>query len=96
MESLHAAYSQVRIGNPLDPEMLMGPLIDTEAVHAMGATLEELKVLGGRILYGGERLGGGYSGGLYVTPCLAEARNEWPVVQRETFAPILYILPTAN
>src|SRR3984957_8082898 len=94
VESLRSAYSQVRIGNPLDPDVLMGPLIDAEAVKAMDATLEELKVLGGRILYGGERLSGlKYCSGLYVTPCLAEARNEWPVVQRETFAPILYILP---
>jgi aldehyde dehydrogenase (NAD+) len=92
-ESLCEAYRQVRIGNPLDPTTLMGPLIDAEAVHAMSATLEELKVLGGRVLYGGERLNGSqYPGGLYVTPCLVEARNEWPVVQRETFAPILYIL----
>ena len=67
---------------------------DAEAVNAMGATLEELKILGGRILFGGERLHGSkYPGGLYVTPCLVEARNDWPVVQRETFAPILYILP---
>jgi aldehyde dehydrogenase (NAD+) len=93
LESLERVYSQVRIGNPLDPGTLMGPLIDSEAVHAMGATLEELKVLGGRILYGGERLDGPeHPGGLYVTPCLAEASNEWSVVQRETFAPILYIL----
>src|ERR1700722_7373228 len=93
VESLRTAYSQVRIGNPLDPETLMGPLIDTDAVDAMGATLEELDILGGRILYGGERLNGSkYPGGLYVSPCLAEARNEWPVVQRETFAPILYVL----
>jgi aldehyde dehydrogenase (NAD+) len=93
VESLRTAYKQVRIGNPLDSDTLMGPLIDPEAVNAMGATLEELKTLGGRILYGGERLNGSkYPGGLYVTPCLAEARNEWPAVQRETFAPILYIL----
>jgi aldehyde dehydrogenase (NAD+) len=94
VETLRAAYKQVRIGNPLDPNTLMGPLIDEEAVLAMGATMEELKTLGGRILYGGDRLEGlEYPGGLYVIPCLAEARNEWPVVQRETFAPILYILP---
>ena len=69
------------------------PLIDAEAVNAMGATLNELRTLGGKIIYGGERLDpSDYPGGLYVTPCLAEARNEWPVVQRETFAPILYIL----
>jgi aldehyde dehydrogenase (NAD+) len=94
VESLRTAYRQVGIGNPLDPKTLMGPLIDEEAVLAMGATMEELKTLGGRILYGGDRLQGPeYPGGLYVTPCLVEARNEWPVVQRETFAPILYILP---
>ncbi|MBV8140806.1 MAG: aldehyde dehydrogenase family protein [Verrucomicrobia bacterium] len=94
VESLRAAYGQVSIGNPLHPETLMGPLIDAEAVNKMGATLAELKVLGGRILSGGEHLSGPeYPGGLYVTPCLAEANNEWPVVQRETFAPILYILP---
>ena len=93
VESLQAAYSRVPIGNPLEPDTLMGPLIDAEAVNVMGATLEELKMLGGRILWGGERLNGSkYPGGLYVSPCLAEARNEWPVVQRETFAPILYIL----
>jgi aldehyde dehydrogenase (NAD+) len=94
LESLKGSYRQVRIGNPLDPETLMGPLIDAEAVHAMSATLEELKILGGLIHYGGERLEAPeYPGGLYVTPCLAEAGNEWSVVQRETFAPILYILP---
>jgi aldehyde dehydrogenase (NAD+) len=63
------------------------------AMDAMEATLQEIKILGGHILYGGERLTGSkYPGGLYITPCLAEAKNEWPVVQRETFAPILYIL----
>jgi aldehyde dehydrogenase (NAD+) len=94
VELLWAAYSQVRIGNPLNPDTLMGPLIDAEAVHQMTVALEELQGLGGRVLYGGEQLSGsGYPGGLYVTPCLAEARNEWPVVQRETFAPILYVLP---
>jgi aldehyde dehydrogenase (NAD+) len=94
LESLEGAYRQVRIGNPLDPDTLMGPLIDAEAVHTMSATLEELKILGGLIHYGGDRLEGPeYPGGLYVTPCLAEGGNEWSVVQRETFAPILYILP---
>jgi aldehyde dehydrogenase (NAD+) len=93
VNSLQAAYRQVHIGNPLLPGTLMGPLIDQEAVTAMDAAIEELKILGGRVLYGGDRLDGpDYPGGLYVTPCLAEARNEWPLVQRETFAPILYIL----
>jgi aldehyde dehydrogenase (NAD+) len=92
--SLRSAYRQLRIGNPLAPETLMGPLIDAHAVSAMFETLEELRALGGKILYGGTRLEGPeYPGGLYVTPCLATARNEWPVVQKETFAPILYVLP---
>jgi len=93
VDSLQTAYRQVRIGNPLVPGTVMGPLIDQEAVSAMDAAIDDLKTLGGRILYGGQQLEGPeYPGGLYVTPCLAEARNEWPVVQRETFAPILYIL----
>ncbi|MGA8659622.1 MAG: aldehyde dehydrogenase family protein [Chthoniobacterales bacterium] len=72
----------------------MGPLIDDAAVLAMEKSLAELRALGGSVLYGGERLRGeNYPGGLYVKPCLVEARNEWPVVQRETFAPILYIIP---
>ena len=97
VESLETAYRQVRIGNPLVPETLMGPLIDQEALSAMDRTINELKTLGGRILCGGQRLEGpAYPGGLYVTPCLAEACNEWSVVQRETFAPILYILTYAD
>jgi aldehyde dehydrogenase (NAD+) len=91
--ALESAYQQVRIGDPLKPETLMGPLIDESAAQGMEKTLKELQSLGGKILYGGERLTGPeYQGGAYVLPCLAEAKNEWPVVQRETFAPILYVL----
>ena len=91
VDTLASAYHQVQIGDPLQPETLMGPLIDVNAVEQMEKTLKELQTLGGKIIYGGKRLD--LPGGLYVTPCLTEARNEWPVVQRETFAPILYILP---
>lgn len=88
------AYKQLRIGNPLKADTLVGPLIDKDAVTDMMSALEELKKSGGRVLVGGERLKGpGHPGGLYVTPCIAEARNEWPLVQRETFAPILYLIP---
>ena len=91
--ALESAYQQVRIGDPLQSETLMGPLIDELAAQGMEKTLKELQSLGGKILYGGERLTGPeYQGGAYVVPCLAEAKNEWPVVQRETFAPILYVL----
>jgi len=91
--SLLAAYRQVPIGNPLDPGILMGPLIDSAAVGAMALAITELKQLGGRILYGGAQLkDAAHPGGLYVSPCIAEARNDWPVVQKETFAPILYVM----
>jgi len=93
VEKLRAAYRRVTVGNPLRPETLMGPLIDEQAVETMDASLRELVGSGGRILCGGQRLKGeGYPGPNYVSPCIAEARNNWPVVQRETFAPILYVL----
>ena len=93
LEKLRTAYSQVPIGNPLRPGILMGPLIDKAAVETMHVSLRELEVSGGKILYGGESLRGPeYPGDNYVSPCIAEAKNDWPVVQRETFAPILYVL----
>jgi aldehyde dehydrogenase (NAD+) len=93
-EALIQAYKQVVIGNPLKDGVLMGPLIDGQAVETMQKGLEELKSQGGRILYGGEVLSGTvYDGGTYVTPCICEARNDYPIVQEETFAPILYVIP---
>ena len=93
VDTLVAAYGQVPIGDPLDGNTLMGPLIDTDAVNDMFNALERIKKLGGKVLVGGEKLGGEeHPGGSYVTPCIAEARNEWDIVQEETFAPILYII----
>jgi aldehyde dehydrogenase (NAD+) len=93
-EALIRAYKQVVIGNPLEDGVLMGPLIDGEAVENMQKGLAELKSQGGRILYGGEVLSGGiYDVGTYVTPCICEARNDYPIVQEETFAPIVYLIP---
>jgi aldehyde dehydrogenase (NAD+) len=93
LEKLRSAYSCIPIGNPLLPQTLMGPLIDAAAVEAMHDSLRELAASGGKTLYGGERLQGpNYPGDNYVSPCIAEASNHWPVVQRETFAPILYVL----
>ncbi len=95
LDRLIGVYQQARqrIGHPLDPETLIGPLIDTAAVTAMQEALEAAKNEGGRILFGGEVLmGPGYESGTYVVPAIVEAQNHWPIVQQETFAPILYVL----
>ena len=87
------AYQDVRIGDPLDPGTMMGPLVNEQAVEDLLAARGKVEEEGGRVLYGGERLeGDAYPGGLYVTPCIAAARNEYQIVQDETFAPILYML----
>jgi aldehyde dehydrogenase (NAD+) len=92
-DRLITAYKQVKIGDPLNEGTLMGPLIDTEAIGAMQSAIEKLKKEGGRVLCGGERLtSDAHAGGCYVTPCIAEAKNEFEIVQEETFAPILYII----
>ena len=91
--TLAAAYRQLPIGNPLRPGTLVGPLIDAAAVENMQRAIAALQQAGGKVLCGGAVLRGRkYPGGCYVTPCLAEAENDWPVVQQETFAPILYVL----
>ncbi len=89
LEGLIHAYSQVKIGDPLDPTVLMGPLIDAQAVEKFRAAVEEIKRAGGEILYGGSVLEGP---GYFVEPTLVRAENHWPIVQRETFAPLLYLM----
>ncbi len=92
-QKLVYAYGQLTIGNPLDPNNLVGPLIDKDAVAAYSRAIERIKELGGNVLQGGEVLQGEkYASGCYVTPCLAEARNDFDIVQQETFAPILYLM----
>jgi aldehyde dehydrogenase (NAD+) len=87
------AYGDVRIGDPLDPDTLMGPLVNQQAVDDLMAARQKVQDEGGEILYGGELLqGDDYPGGLYVTPCIAAAENHYQIVQDETFAPILYIV----
>ncbi len=91
---LTEAYQQVRIGNPLQPGVLMGPLINRKAVADMQAALVAIQNQGGRILYGGEPLDGPkYPGGCYVRPCIAAIAADAAIVKQETFAPILYVLP---
>ncbi|MCJ7595046.1 MAG: aldehyde dehydrogenase family protein [Desulfobacterales bacterium] len=93
-ESLIRAYSQVRIGNPLEEGVLMGPLIDPEAVKKMQAALKRIRAEGGHVLYGGEILSGpDFDAGTYVKPSICEVGPNLPIVQEETFAPILYLIP---
>ena len=87
------AYAQLKIGNPLDPKNHVGPLIDTDAVKGYESAIEKCKAEGGKfIVEGGVLKGKGYETGCYVKPCIAEAKNDFEIVQHETFAPILYIM----
>ncbi len=87
------AYKQIVIGNPLDENNHMGPLIDKEAVAMYQAALKKVIDEGGNlIIEGGVLSGEGYESGCYVKPAIAEADNSYEIVQHETFAPILYLL----
>ncbi len=93
VESLSKAYRGLKIGTPLDETNHMGPLIDRNAVENFKAALEKIQSEGGRIIEGGSVLEGeGYESGCYVTPALVEAKNDYEIVQEETFAPILYLI----
>ncbi|MBE0651150.1 MAG: aldehyde dehydrogenase family protein [Bacteroidales bacterium] len=90
-----SAYKSVvkRIGNPLDEDYLVGPLIDKSAVELFTNAVKKVQEEGGKVLYGGEVLEGpGYESGTYVVPCIAEAENHFQIVQEETFAPIVYFI----
>ncbi|MCG8489309.1 MAG: aldehyde dehydrogenase family protein [Chromatiales bacterium] len=89
LSRLVRAYQQVRVGDPMQPDVLMGPLISQDAVQRFKAAVEELQTEGGEILFGGGILDGS---GYFVEPTLALAENHWPLVQRETFGPLLYIM----
>ena len=92
-EKLLKAYKQLRIGNPLDENNHVGPLIDKAAVQSYLQTLEKCKKEGGAfIVEGGVLEGAGYETGCYVKPCIVEAQPHFEIVQHETFAPILYLL----
>jgi aldehyde dehydrogenase (NAD+) len=89
-DALVKAYGQVRIGDPLDPDTLMGPLINDAAVRTVEAACEAVREAGGEILCGGERIDGP---GNFITPAIAIVENAWEIVQHETFGPILYLMP---
>jgi aldehyde dehydrogenase (NAD+) len=92
-EKLAKAYAQLRIGNPLDSSNHVGPLIDQQAVQAYQDAVAAAVDQGASVLVeGGVLQGTGYESGCYVRPCIIEAANHLPIVQHETFAPILYIM----
>jgi aldehyde dehydrogenase (NAD+) len=92
-DALVKAYGQLKIGNPLDENNHVGPLIDKDAVAAYENALKKVVEEGGKILVeGGVLTGEGYESGCYVKPAIAEAENHFAIVQHETFAPILYLM----
>jgi len=92
-ENLVKAYGQIKVGNPLDENNHMGPVIDKDAVSMYESALEKIEKEGGKIIVSGGVLEGeGYESGCYVKPAIAEVKNEYQIVQHETFAPILYLM----
>ncbi|MFT6807552.1 MAG: aldehyde dehydrogenase (NAD+) [Saprospiraceae bacterium] len=93
VETLVSAYGQIRIGDPLDANNHMGPLIDQDAVHQYNSTIAEAQDQGGALLVGGDILSGaGYESGCYVAPAIISATTDMKIVHHETFAPILYVM----
>jgi L-aminoadipate-semialdehyde dehydrogenase len=91
--SLLKAYKSLRIGNPLNQNNHVGPLIDVSAVNTFSDALKEIEKEGGKVIFGGKVLSGkGYGSGCYVEPAIAEVKNHYSIVQEETFAPILYLI----
>ena len=92
--ALTKAYKQIKIGSPLDTSFHMGPLIDSDSVNTYLNTLERAKKQGAQVLVEGSKLTGDmYSSNCYVSPAIYIAENNLEVVQTETFAPLLYIIP---
>ncbi|HIC7356732.1 TPA: L-piperidine-6-carboxylate dehydrogenase [Legionella pneumophila] len=90
IKRLRHAYEQITIGDPLDTRNLMGPLIDQQAVEQFKKAISRIKEAGGQIVYGGEVL---KQAGSFVQPTLVcDVKNDWGIVQEETFAPILYVM----
>jgi aldehyde dehydrogenase (NAD+) len=80
----------MRIGDPLDPATLVGPLIDAQAVRQFESAVAAARAAGGQLLVGGQALA---RAGHFVEPAIVLGRNDWSIVQHETFGPILYLIP---
>lgn len=92
-EKLINAYRQVRIGDPLNENSLMGPLVNQAAVDIMLNALETVIKAGGEILYGGKQIN---RTGFFIEPAIVRAEHHWKIVHEETFAPILYLIEYAD
>lgn len=92
-ERLVAAYQQIKLGDPLDANSVVGPLIDEGAVQIYRSTIDGLKKINAKILIGGNAL---ERQGFYVEPTIVLAKNEWDFLQNEIFAPILYLIPFSS
>lgn len=93
MKIIVDAYGQIKIGNPLDENNHVGPLIDKDAVNNYLNAIESAKKEGAKVLVeGGVLEGEGYESGCYVKPAILEVENHYETVQNETFAPILYVM----
>lgn len=87
------AFENLPIGNPLNPKVLIGPMIDKQAVEGFLKAIEKVQQEGGKLLIGGTvKRGGEFDKGFFVNPAIVEAENHFETVQEETFAPILYLI----
>ncbi len=92
-DALVKAYGQLRIGDPLDTNNHVGPLIDRDSVAGYQLAIEQAKAQGGEVLVeSGVLEGEAYTSGCYVKPCIIEVSEQTPIVKHETFAPILYLM----
>ena len=87
---LISVYGRVSVGDPLQSDALVGPLIDQQAFEAMQETLDDARAAGGRV-HGGERVEVNGAASFYARPALVELEHEAECARQETFAPILYV-----
>ena len=96
ISSLKSAYEHINIGNPLEKDTLMGPLIDKGSYDTMKATLSQAISEGGDIFGGGRTLEDKYPDAYYVNPAIVEMPTQTEVMKKETFAPVLYVMKYSN
>jgi aldehyde dehydrogenase (NAD+) len=92
-DQLLSAYKSMRIGDPLDRNTIVGPLVDAPSVDAVQQSIEKVKAEGGEIVFGGEKLDGDqFRGGAYMRPAIARVSPDFEIVKHETFGPLLYLM----